>query len=461
MGSVGSYTRASGAGYTSGEEGRQLTKAVIASTIGTTIEWYDVLLYGLLVPLYLGRLFFPSRDAVASSLAGSAVLLISFAMRPVGAMIFGRIGDRRGRKAALVVTLVAAGLSTAAFGLLPTYQDAQGLFGYGIVAPMLLCVLRFAVGLSIGGEWGGAVLLALEWAGRGRRGFAASWAQMGVPAATLLGFLAIRGSSALFGPTSTWAWRAPFLASIILVAVGLYVRLGVLETPPFSRLLESRRTEQAPVMAALRLQWREVVLAASLRLAEQAPLVVFTTVFLVYGSAVLGLQQGLLVSVSIAASVVGIGATLFFGYLSDVVGRRSLYLTGVVLMFAFALPYWFLLNTRSLSLILLAAVAGQVIVGMMAGANAAFIAEAFTGRVRYSGASLGAGLGAFFAGGLATVFPLALLQQYHSAIPIGFYLMVLCVISYLGGVVLRERSHQDLAVEYDEPGLAAGEGARA
>jgi MFS family permease len=445
------YTRAAGARYASGADltGRQLVRAVLASTIGTTIEWFDTTLYGLLIPLYLGRLFFPSGDPLTSSLAGFVSLLVSFGARPLGGILFGHFGDRLGRKATLVVTLVLAGVASTLIGLLPTYADA------GVLAPAMLLALRLLIGLSLGGEWGGAVLLTLEWGNGRRRGFWASWPQIGVVAAAVLGFLSIQASVALVGPDSPWVWRLPFLASAVLVVVGLYMRLGVLETPTFSRLLEQRRIERLPVLAVLGRNWREVVLTALLRMGEQAPLLVFTTFFLVYATTALHLSQATAVNVAIVSGVFGIACPPLFGYLSDRLGRRRVFLLGVTAMALWALPYFLLLGTRDVGLILLAAIVAQVAVAAMAGPEAAFIAEAFTGRLRYSGASIGAGLGAVISGGAASIVSVLLFQRFHSALPVGVYIVGCCLVSLVAASLLRERSSQDLSVEYDDAPEAA------
>ena len=440
--------RATGAAYTSGGDltRRQLVRAVLASTIGTTIEWFDTTLYGLLIPLYIGRLFFPSGDPLTSALAGFVSLLVSFGARPLGGIVFGHYGDRLGRKATLVVTLLLSGVASTLIGVLPTYAEA------GVLAPVLLLALRLCIGLSLGGEWGGAVLLSLEWGNGRRRGFWAAWPQIGVVAAAVLGFLSIQGSVALVGAGSPWVWRLPFLASIVLVAVGLYVRLGVLETPTFSRLLEQRRIERAPVLAVLGRNWREILLTALLRMGEQAPLLVFTTFFLVYATTALRLPPATAVNVSIVSGLFGIACPPLFGYLSDLLGRRRVFLTGVVAMALWALPYFALLGTRDVRLVLLAASVAQLIAAAMAGPEAAFIAEAFTGRLRYSGASIGAGLGAVVSGGAASIVSVVLFQRFHSAVPVAFYIVGCCLVSLVAGALLRERSSQDLSVEYDEAG---------
>ncbi len=428
---------------------RQLARAVVAATIGTTIEWYDTILYALVVAFAIGPLFFPSRDPFSSALAGFGTLLASFVARPVGAAIFGSYGDRLGRKYTLMVTLLLGGLASCAIGLVPTYGQI------GVAAPILLTLLRVAIGLSLGGEWGGSVLLSLEWAGRGRRGYWASWPQVGVPAATALGYAALQASTAIVGPTSYWWWRLPFIASLLLIGVGFYIRLGILETPVFSRLLEERRIERRPVIEAFRRNWREVASTCFLRMGEQSPALIFSTFFLVYASATLHIPLPTIITISLVASVAGLVCNPVFGHVSDVFGRRRTFLAGAALMFAFAMPYWLLLGTGQVVAVLAASVVAQVVLAVMTGPQAAFIAEAFTGRRRYSGASIGAGLGAVVSGGLATIVAIRLFQTFHSTLPIGLYMMACCLVSAVAAMTLRDRARQDLSVEYDEPFAAA------
>lgn len=422
---------------------RQLRRAVVASVVGSIFEWYDIVIYGILAPLYLGRLFFPSQDPIASVLFGYVGLLFSFGARPVGGIVFGHFGDRIGRKATLLATLLLGGLASFGIGWLPTYADI------GVLAPVSLLALRVLVGLSLGGEWGGATLLVLEWSNRtGRRGWWSAWPQISVSGSTLLGFAVLAASMALVGPNSWWTWRLPFLASVVLVAIGLYVRLGVMETPIFRELLESRRVAPHPVRTALRRNFGEVVLAALLRMGEQGPGVIVTSFFLAYGTLVLHLPQRTLIQVSIVAGLIGLLSPPFFGFLSDVYGRRRVFVTGAFAMLVFAPLYFPLLDTPDLTIIVAALAAGQVINGMTSGPLSAYIAEQFATRIRYSGASLGAGIGAFFSGGLASAVATKLLDVFHSSAPISVYIMIGCTISILASVGLRDRRQQDLGVEY-------------
>jgi MFS family permease len=432
---------------------RQLGRAVIASVIGSLFEWYDIVVYGILAPLYLGRLFFPNSDPIASVLFGYVGLLFSFGARPIGGALFGHFGDRRGRKAMLITTLLLGGIASFAIGWLPTYADI------GVWAPVSLLALRTLVGLSLGGEWGGATLLMLEWSNlTGRRGWWSAWPQISVTGSTLLGFGALAASTALVGPSSWWTWRLPFLLSIVLVGIGLYVRLGVLETPIFTRLLESRRMARHPVRLALRRNLGAIVLTAALRMGEQGPGVIVSSFFLAYGSLVLHLAQPTLILASIIAGAIGLLAPPFFGFLSDVYGRRRIFVIGAFAMLAFAPLYFALLDTRDLPTIVATLALAQVINGMTSGPLSAYIAEQFTARVRYSGASIGAGIGAFFSGGLASAVATLLLRSFHSSAPISAYVMIGCAISLLAASALRDRRGQDLGVEYadDETAPAMG-----
>jgi MFS family permease len=428
---------------------RQLVRAAIASSIGTTIEWYDTVLYALVVGLYLGRLFFPSRDPFVSGLEGFGSLFVSFLSRPIGSIIFGHFGDRAGRKATLIATLLLAGVCSFLVGLLPTYAQI------GIWAPVFLVILRALLGIALGGEWGGSVLLALEWGNRARRGFWSSWPQIGLPAAFVLGFAALRVSALIVGPQSYWAWRLPFLFGIVLILVGLYVRLGVLETPTFAQLLERRRIERRPVLSVLRRNWGEVLQACFAQSSWFVPNVISATFLLTYATQFLHIPATTVGVFELIGGLIGVIANPVFGFVSDLIGRKLAYILGIAAMFVYAVPFWIMLDTRNLVLVLVAIMLLQAVVAMMTGPMAAFTAEAFTGRLRYSGASLGASLAAITAGGPAPTIALSLLHAYHSVIPIGFYMMLACAVGFVAALLLKERSAQDLAVEYDEVPLQA------
>jgi metabolite-proton symporter len=435
----------------------QLRRAVIASTIGTSIEWYDFFLYGSAAALVLNSQFFPQNDPSTGVLLAFGTNFVGFVARPVGAAIFGHYGDRIGRKATLVMTLLLMGIGTFLVGVVPPYATI------GVWGGILLTVLRALQGIGVGGEWGGSVLLSMEWAQRsGRRGFIASWPQFGVPVGLLasIGMLAL--VTALTGPNFvTWGWRIPFLASVVLVAVGLYIRLGVLETPVFSRLLEQRRVATAPVMEVLQKNWREVILTCLIRTGQQAPFYIFWTYVLVYATTALQLQRQEVLNDTLIASAVSLVTVPFWGHMSDRWGRRKTYMIGAAAMAVFAWPYFALLDTRISPLVLLAIVAAPVVHDIQYGPQAAFIAEAFPPRLRYSGASLGYHLASVTAGGPAPIIAAYLYAQFGSSLPIVVYIIVCALISLWSAAVLPDRSKVDIDLEPEAVPDAATSFARA
>ena len=316
-----------------------LRRAMIASTVGTTIEWYDFLLYGQVTALVFGKLFFPKSDPLVGVLEAFAVFFIGFVGRPIGAAIFGHWGDRIGRKATLIATLLITGLATVAVGLVPTYASI------GIWGAVLLTVIRLIQGIGVGGEWGGSVLLAMEWAQTNRnRGFIASWPQFGAPAGFFLANLAVLIFSWLSGDQFlTWGWRIPFLISIIMVAVGLWIRLGILETPVFQRVIDEERVERVPVLQVLKRQPKEVALTALLRLPEQAPGYIFGAFVFTYGTTVLGASRDFLLIAVLVSAVLGFLWVTVAGHLSDRIGRKRMYMIGSVFVGIFGFIYFALL----------------------------------------------------------------------------------------------------------------------
>src|SRR5579859_413973 len=431
---------------------RQLRRAVVASTIGTSIEWYDFFLYGSAAALVLNTQFFPNVDPSSGVLLAFGTNFVGFAARPVGAAIFGHYGDRIGRKATLVMTLALMGIGTFLVGLVPPYASI------GVLGGILLTLLRALQGIGVGGEWGGSVLLSMEWGARtGKRGFIASWPQFGVPVGLLLsnGMLAL--VTALTGPNfATWGWRIPFLLSIVLVAVGLWIRLGILETPVFSRLLEQKRTYAAPVAEVLRRNWREVILTCLLRTGQQAPFYIFWTYVLVYATTAVKLQRQDVLNDTLIASAVSLVTVPLWGHLSDRFGRRRTYLVGAAAMALFAWPYFALLDTAIPGLVLLAIVLAPVVHDIQYGPQAAFIAEAFPPRVRYSGASLGYHLASITAGGPAPIIAAYLFAQFGSSFAIVMYIVVCALISLWSAWVLRDRGAEDIDVESDDRIAVAG-----
>ncbi len=426
----------------------QLRRAVIASTIGTTIEWYDFFLYSIVTGLAFAKLYFPHDDPLTGTLQAFAIYAVGFAARPVGAAIFGHYGDKIGRKAALIATLSLMGVATFLVAFVPTYAEI------GIWGAVALTVLRFIQGIGVGGEWGGSVLLSMEWAkSNKRRGLIASWPQFGVPAGLFLANLAVLSSSAVSGDQFlVWGWRMPFLISIVLVAIGLYIRLGIIETPTFRRLAAENKLERAPALEVVKRQPLEIVLSAFARMGEQAPFYIFTAFVFTYGTTVLGVSRDLILTAVLAASVVSFFTIPFSGYVSDRIGRKRMYLLGAATVGVFAFLYFWLLNTAVPGLIFLAIVLSLIPHGMMYGPQAALIAESFTGRLRYSGASLGYQLASIIAGGPAPLIATALFAQYKSGYAIAAYILACSLISLVSTAFLKDYTNKDISIEYDEVG---------
>jgi MFS family permease len=420
-----------------------LRRAVIASTVGTTIEWYDFLIYSTVTGLVFGKVYFPGNDPLVSTLQAFGVFFIGFVARPIGAAIFGHYGDRIGRKATLIVTLLMTGIATAAVGLVPGYSTI------GIWGAIILTLLRLIQGIGVGGEWGGSVLLAMEWAQTNKnRGFIASWPQFGAPAGLFLANIMVLVFSRISGDQFLiWGWRIPFLLSIVMVAIGLWIRLGILETPVFQRILAEKRVERAPTIEVLKRQPREVILSALLRLAEQSPGYVFSAFVFSYGTLVLGASRDLLLSGLIVATGLGFITVPIAGALSDRIGRRRMYIIGCVFVAVYTFIYFALLDTKTPGLIFLAVSLSFIPVMTMYGPEAALIAEAFTPRLRYSGASIGYQLASIIAGGPAPFIATWLFASFHSTFPIGVYITICAAISIVATMLLPDYTNKDIALE--------------
>src|SRR5438094_4091107 len=282
------------------ERRKQMVRAVVASTVGTSIEWYDYFLFGTMGALVFAKLFFPKSDPLTGTLNTYAIFFAGFLARPVGAWLFGTYGDRIGRKATLIATLLLMGIATFLIGVLPTHAQI------GVWAAVILLVLRLCQGIGVGGEWGGSVLMSMEWGSQKRKGFLGSWPQFGVPVGLLLSTAITAFTVTLAGSATfeAWAWRIPFLLSIVLVAVGLYIRLGILETPVFSSIVQQNRVEPRPITEVVRRNWREIIISALLRLREQAPFYLFTTFVFTFGLAATKLDRPFLTWAVSAAAIV-------------------------------------------------------------------------------------------------------------------------------------------------------------
>jgi metabolite-proton symporter len=424
----------------------QLRKAVIASTIGTTIEWYDFFLYGTAAGLIFGKLYFPNEDALTATLAAFGTYFIGFVGRPIGAAIFGHYGDRIGRKGTLIATLLCMGIATFLIAFVPTYSEI------GIWGAVILTVLRMIQGIGVGGEWGGSVLLAMEWSRHHHeRGLVASWPQFGVPCGLFLANLAVLAFSAISGDQfATWGWRIPFALSIILVGVGLWIRLGIFETPVFRKLIETDRIEKAPVVEVLKLQWKEIVLSAFVRMAEQAPFYIFTAFIFAYATGTLHMSRNLILVAVLVAAVVSFVTIPLSGYISDRIGRRKMYMIGAATVGVFGFLYFAMVDTASPVLVFIAIVLSLIPHDMQYGPQAALIAEAFTPRLRYSGASLGYQLASIIAGGPAPLIATALFASYHSGYAISIYIAICAVISLIAAALMPDYTGRDISMEYDD-----------
>jgi MFS transporter, MHS family, shikimate and dehydroshikimate transport protein len=437
-------------------ETNSIRAVVAASFIGTTIEWYDFFLYGTAAALVFNKLFFPKSAPSTGTLLALATYGVGFAARPVGGIIFGHFGDRIGRKSMLVLSLLIMGVATFLIGVMPTYS------AIGVWAAYLLVALRLAQGLGVGGEWGGAVLMAVEHAPPRRRGFYGSWPQMGVPAGLFLStvvFLYVQ-SVTTDAQFLSWGWRIPFLLSIVLVVVGLFIRLRIMESPAFQRVKETRTEAPTPILDVLRKYPKQVLLAMGMRVAENGLFYVFTVFVLVYGNEHLGVKRSTVLWGVVIAALIGLVTIPFYGALSDRVGRRPLYLGGAVIGLLFSFPFFWLLNTKTAVLIWLAVVLGvNVAHDLMYGPQAAYFAELFGTRVRYSGASLGYQLASVFAGGFAPLVAAWLLKQSgYQAVAI--YMALMSAVTIVATLLASETFRDDIAAD-DERELELLEDARA
>lgn len=434
---------------------RELRRVAFTALLGTSIEWYDFFLYGTAAALVFPALFFPaSMPPLVAQFASFSTFAVGFFARPLGGVLFGNLGDRHGRKRALVVALVLMAVSTTCIGLLPGYAQA------GWVAPLLLVLLRVVQGLAIGGQWAGAVLLVTENAPAGRRGFFGSFAQVGVPVGVVLANCAFLAVGALTSPEdfAAWGWRLPFIASVLLIGVAVYAQFKLEDTAAFRQAQAAARApqaapaadsvaaERAPVLRALRQYPRQIALAAGAFIGVQVSFYICIAFVVAYGSGAggLGLPKSLMLSGVLIGAVAMIPAIIGFAALSDRIGRRRLYLLGAVLSGAWSFALFPLLETGSLLWIAVGIATAQVLGAMMYGPQAALLSEMFETRVRYSGATLGYQLGSIFGGGLAPSIATAILAQTQDAFGISVYMAITCAITFICMWLLPETHRNDM-----------------
>jgi MHS family shikimate/dehydroshikimate transporter-like MFS transporter len=415
-----------------------LNTVLWASVLGTVVEWYDFLIYGTAAALVFNKLFFPSFAPAAGTIAALGTYAVGFAARPLGGIVFGHFGDRLGRKTMLMLTMIIMGTGTFLIGCLPTFEQI------GIWAPVLLIVLRFIQGFGLGGEWGGAVLMVIEHAPNGRRGLYGSLVQLGFP-------LGVAASTGIFIPLSAmppseflnWGWRIPFLLSVVLVGVGMFVRMRLTETPAFQNMLRAEAVSRRPMLEVLSRVPRSVIIAIGMKISEVAWVYVLTVFSIVYATAKLGLPRTLILDGIIVGALLELITLPLAGALSDRFGRKPIYLTGVVLSIACAFPVFWLLDTKDPVYV----IAGLAVVMNLThaigfGIGASWMPELFGTRVRYTGASIGCQVSAAISGGFAPIIATALLAWAGATWPVSLYMIALGLLAAWAVIAARE-THAD------------------
>ncbi len=422
-------------------EKKAMRRVLLASLIGSSIEWFDYFLYGTVAALVFNTMFFVTEDPSIGLILAYASFALSFFIRPLGGVIFSHIGDRIGRKKTLVLTLSLMGVATFAMGLLPTY------YTIGIWAPILLITLRLVQGLGIGGEWGGAMLLAVEYAPKEQRGFFGSVPQMGVTIGMVLGTFSLSIMTLLPEESfMSWGWRVPFLLSILLVLFGLWIRKGIEETPSFKKVQESGNIPKVPVVDTLKYHWREVLIAVGAKVVETAPFYIFGTFVVSYATKNVGHSNSEVLLAVMVATIITTILIPIMGKLSDKVGRKPLYVYGTVAMALYAFPYFWLLHEGSNTMMFIATIIGLGIIwSPITAVLGTMFSEIFAAEVRYTGISLGYQIGAAVAGGTAPLIAAALLLRFNdSYIPVALYIVFTALVSLVAIWAVRDRKNQVL-----------------
>lgn len=411
-------------------------RVLVASLVGSSIEWFDYFLYGTVAGLVFNKIFFPAEDPTVGLLLSYASFALAFFIRPLGGIIFSHIGDKIGRKRTLVLTLSLMGSATAAMGLLPTYETI------GIMAPILLIALRLIQGIGLGGEWGGALLLAYEYAPENKKGLFGSIPQMGVTIGLLLGTLVMSLMTLMPDDAfMVWGWRIPFILSAILVIFGLWIRKGIDETPEFKKVQEKGEVAKVPLFETMRTHWREVLIAIGGKVVETAPFYIFGTFIVSYATNNLGFDSTSPLNAVTIATIITTLLIPIMGRLSDNVGRRPLYIWGTLLMIAFAFPYFWILNLKTNASLIIATVIGLGIIwAPITAVLGTMFSEIFKSNVRYTGVSLGYQIGAAAAGGTAPLIATALLGAFNNSyVPVAIYIIFTSLISLISVMFVREK----------------------
>lgn len=411
-------------------------RVLIASLTGSSIEWFDFFLYATTAALVFNKLFFPSDDPVVSLMLAYLSFSLTFFIRPLGGFIFAHVGDRIGRKRTLVITLSLMGGATVLIGLLPTYESI------GVMAPVLLICLRLVQGMGIGGEWGGALLLAYEYAPENRKGLFGSVPQMGVTIGMLLATLAMTLMSQLPDDQfMSWGWRVPFVASAGLVLLGLWIRNGIDETPAFKEAKRTGDVSRMPLIETLTTHRREVMIAVGAKIVETAPFYIFSTYVVSYATGALSFSRVEVLNAVTIATLVTTLCIPLMGLWSDYIGRKKLFIGGAIIMALYAFPYFMMLNSGSYFLLILATVLGLGIIwAPITAVLGTMFSEIFATRVRYTGITLGYQIGAALAGGTAPLIATWLMSRYDGSwVPVAVYIVLTAIISIFAVATVREQ----------------------
>ena len=425
---------------TAAAQGSSVRRVIVASLVGTSLEWYDFFIYGTAAALVFNKVFFPSFDPLVGTLLAFTTYAVGFVARPLGGVVFGHYGDKLGRKNVLVVTLLIMGVATFLIGVLPTYASI------GVWAPLLLVALRFLQGLGLGGEWGGAVLITLESGPAHRRGLNASWPQVGVPIGLLLanGVLSLMGALTSESAFVAWGWRIPFLLSSVLVLVGLFIRLSIAESPLFREVADHDARVEAPIVDVLRRYPSRVLLAIGARVGVDVAFYTFVLFVTTYVATYLGLPSRYALNAVLIAAAVQVLLIPGFGLLSDRIGRRPVYLFGAIGAAIWVFVFFALLDTGRFPLIALGTVIALLFHAAMYGPQASFIAEMFPTKVRYTGASMGYQLAGILGGALAPIISVALIDRYDTSLAVSAYVVAVLVLTTVCVLVAPETSRIDL-----------------